>query len=189
MDRRELLKMITIVTGGAFIGGEALLTGCKTGPSIGGATFSPADILFLDEVSETILPTTKTPGAKAAKAGQFMTVFVNDTYDNDNQKIFHEGIGKLDDACKKATEKSYMEATPQQRTDFLTTLDKESSAFQKSKKNEDPMHYFTLMKQLTIFSYFTSKEGALQDLRYVAVPGKFDGEYPYKKGDKAWATT
>ena len=44
------------------------------------------------------------------------------------------------------------------------------------------------MKQLTLFGYFTSKEGATQALRYVAVPGKYVGDYPYKKGDKAWAT-
>ena len=31
MDRRELLKMIAVVTGGAVIGGELFLTGCKTG--------------------------------------------------------------------------------------------------------------------------------------------------------------
>jgi hypothetical protein len=24
-------------------------------------------------------------------------------------------------------------------------------------------------------------------LRYIETPGKFDGAYPYKKGDKAWA--
>jgi len=36
--------------------------------------------------------------------------------------------------------------------------------------------------------YFTSEIGATKALRYVAVPGKFDGSYPYKKGDKAWAT-
>ena len=32
-------------------------------------TFSDADISLLDEIADTILPTTKTPGAKAAKVG------------------------------------------------------------------------------------------------------------------------
>lgn len=189
MERRELLKMIAVVTGGAVIGGEFLLSGCKTGSSIGGTTFNPADISFLDEVSETILPTTTTPGAKTAKVGQLMTVMVNDCYGAKDQKIFHEGIGKLDEASKKANSKSFMDATPQQRTELLTALDKEAISYQKTKKPEDPTHYFTMVKQLTIFGYFTSKEGATQALRYMAVPGKFDGSYPYKKGDKAWATS
>ena len=187
MERRELLKMIAALTGGVFIGGE-LLTGCKTGASVGGAKFSEADTAFLDEVAETILPATKSPGAKAAKVGQLMVVMVNDTYEDKEQKIFHEGIGKLDAACKKANGVSFLEATPEQRTTLLTALDKEASAYQKSKQHDDATHYFTMMKQLTLFGYFTSKEGATQALRYVAVPGKFDGAYPYKKGDKAWAT-
>jgi hypothetical protein len=187
MERRELLKMIAALTGGAFIGGE-LLTGCKTGPTVGGATFSEADTAFLDEVAETILPATKTPGAKAAKVGQFMVVMVNDTYEDKDQKIFHEGISKLEEASKKANGKSFLEATPEQRTTLLTALDKEAKDYQKSKKSEDPAHYFTMMKQLTLFGFFTSKEGATQALRYVAVPGKYVGDYPYKKGDRAWAT-
>jgi Gluconate 2-dehydrogenase subunit 3 len=187
MERRELLKMIAALTGGAFIGGE-LLTGCKTGPMVGGATFSEADTAFLDEVAETILPATKTPGAKAAKVGQFMVVMVNDTYEDKDQKIFHEGISKLEEASKKANGKSFLEATPEQRTTLLTALDKEAKDYQKSKKSEDPAHYFTMMKQLTLFGFFTSKEGATQALRYVAVPGKYIGDYPYKKGDRAWAT-
>jgi hypothetical protein len=187
MERRELLKMIAALTGGAFIGGE-LLTGCKTGPTVGGATFSEADTAFLDEVAETILPATKTPGAKAAKVGQFMVVMVNDTYEDKDQKIFHEGISKMEEASKKANGKSFLEATPEQRTTLLTALDKEAKDYQKSKKSEDPAHYFTMMKQLTLFGFFTSKEGATQALRYVAVPGKYVGDYPYKKGDRAWAT-
>jgi len=73
-------------------------------------------------------------------------------------------------------------------TTFLTALDKEAKDYQKNKKKEEPTHYFTQMKQLTLFGYFTSKEGATQALRYVAVPGKYEGCIDYKKGDKAWAT-
>ena len=179
--------MIAAITGGVFIGGD-LLTGCKSGPSIGGPTFSTDDTAFLNEVAETILPATKTPGAKAAKLGQLMVVMVNDTYDVQDQKIFHEGIGKLEEACKKLNGKSFMEANAEQRTTLLTALDKEATDYQKAKKKEDAAHYFTMMKQLTLFGFFTSKEGATEALRYLPVPGKFDGAYPYKKGDKAWAT-
>lgn len=185
MERRELLKMIAAITGGVFIGGE-ILTGCK--PSVGGATFSDADTAFLNEVAETILPATKSPGAKEAKVGELMVVMVNDTYEDKDQKIFHEGIKKLDEASKKANGNSFMDATPEQRTALLTGLDKEAKDYQKSKKSEDPNHYFTMMKQLTIFGYFTSEPGATKALRYIAVPGKYDGSFPYKKGDKAWAT-
>jgi hypothetical protein len=81
-----------------------------------------------------------------------------------------------------------MESTPQQRHDLLVDLDKESKDYQKKKKEDDPNHYFTLMKQLTLWGFFTSEPGATKALRYVAVPGRYEGCIPYKKGDKAWAT-
>jgi hypothetical protein len=200
MDRRELLKMIAVLTGGVVVGGEAFLTGCKNPESIGGPTFSEKDIAFLDEVGETILPATKTPGAKAAHIGQFMKTIVNDCYEEDDQKTFHEGIKKLNDACDKMHGHSFMNATPQQRTALLTSLDKEAKDYQKqrSEKNKAakekdknaknlPNHYFTLMKQLTLWGYFTSKEGMTQALRFNPVPGRYDGCIDYKKGDRMFA--
>jgi len=187
MERRELLKMIALATGSALIGGELLLSGCTNTPAIGGDAFSESDISFLDEVAETIIPKTTTPGAKDAAVGTFMTVMVNDCYTKDDQKIFHEGIGKLDEACKKTHNTSFMKASPEQRTSLLTALDKEAKEIQQAKKKEDPSHYFTMMKQLTLLGFFTSKPGATQVLRHIPVPGKYDGNFPYKKGDKAWA--
>ena len=187
MERRELLKLIALATGTAFIGGDLFLSGCKNAPALGGATFSENDIGFLDEVAETIIPKTTTPGAKDAAVGTFMTVMVNDCYDKKDQQTFHEGIKKLDDACQKANNTSFMKATPKQRTSLLTTLDKEAKEHAKSKGKDDPNHYFTMMKQLTLFGFFTSKPGATQVLRHEAVPGHYDGALPYKKGDRAWA--
>lgn len=187
MDRRELIKMITLATGAVFIGG-GLLTGCKPEARLGGATFSEDDILFLDEVADTILPATKTPGAREARVGAFMQVMVNDTYELKDQEIFHKGIAQLNDACKKTTKKSFMEADATERTALLIGLDTEAKAYEKAKKEKDPHHYFTMMKQLSLFGFFTSEVGATQALRYKAVPGRYDGNVPYQKGDKAWAT-
>lgn len=195
MERRELLKQIAILTGGAFIGGELFLTGCKTGSSLE-AGFTPASVAFLDEVAETIIPATKTPGAKAAKVGEFMKVFVTDCYSKSDQEAFTKGIVQLDEASKKMHGKYFMEADPKQRHDLLVSLEKEAKSYNEplgkeneGKKDEDkkPVHYYTMMKQLTLLGFFTSKTGATETLRHIPVPGKYDGAYPYKKGDRAWA--
>lgn len=211
MERRELLKLITLATGSALIGGEMFLTGCKNEPKLGGAAFTDADIAFLDEVGETIIPKTQTPGAKETEIGKFMKVMVDDCYDDEDQKTFHEGIRKLDEACEAMHKTSFMKATHEQRLQLLQNLDKEAKEHQKKKgefdkaqnqkedeekakgntsfkKERMESHYFTMMKQLTITGYFTSKPGATQALRYMPVPGKYDGAFPYKKGDKAWAS-
>lgn len=210
--------MVSLATGAVVIGGEFFLSGCKNNDAIGAATFSKDDIAFLDEVADTILPTTKTPGAKAAKVGTFMTVMVNDCYNEADQKLFHAGISKLNDASTKKFSKGFIDLTVQQRLELLTEIDKNATAFNKKvnttfdalspeqktkmvldkntddkdpkadKMKENPDYYYVQMKQLTLLGYFNSKEGVTEALRYIAVPGKYDGNFPYKKGDKAWAT-
>ena len=95
-----------------------------------------------------------------------MTVMVNDCYEEKDQKAFHEGMKKLDDACKKMHGHSFMKATPEHRKELLVALDKERGEYQKTKTKEDPNHYFQAFKQLTIMGYFTSKEGREGATRY-----------------------
>jgi hypothetical protein len=192
MDRREAISRVALIMGGTLIGGEFLLSGCKTKTpaSVNIADlFDPKNVKFLDEVADTILPATKTPGAKAAKVGSFMGVMVRDCYTPADQQIFIAGIQKLNDAAKDKYSNDFITCTPAQRTELLTALDKEQKEYTKTKKPEDPNHYFRMMKELTLLGYFTSEIGCTQALRYLPVPGRFDGNMPYKKGDKAWATT
>ncbi len=191
MNRREALSSVALLLGGTIIGAEMFLSGCTNADKkIGsaGLQFSPDDISFLDEVGETIIPATTTPGAKETKIGEFMKTIVNDCYEEKNQKIFVDGMKQLDDASRKKNNKSFLESTPEQRHNLLVDLDKEQKEYTNKKKPEDPAHYFRMMKELTLWGYFTSEAGATKALRYVAVPGRYEGCIPYKKGDKAWAT-
>lgn len=186
MNRREALSRVAIIVGGTVIGAEAFLTGCKASTKT--VSFSKEDISFLDEVAETILPATNTPGAKEAKVGEFMSVMVNDCYEEKNQIIFMEGMKKIEEASQKMNQKSFMTSSAEERHKLLVALDAEAKAYQKNATSEDPKHYFSMIKQLTLTGFFTSEVGATKALRYVAVPGRYDGSAPYVKGEKAWAT-
>ena len=97
-----------------------------------------------------------------------------------------------------------MGLSPEQRNTVLMSLEPEAKEFNKQLDDREesargearlamkeftgaPPHYYTLMKQLTLFGYFTSEIGNKEALRFLPIPGKYDGAYPYKKGDKAWA--
>jgi len=187
MNRREAVQYIALLLGGTVIGAESFLTGCKTGTGKK-REFTPEDVAYLDEIADTILPTTKTPGAKAAKVGAFMPVMINDCYEETDQDVFFEGMKTINDLSDKDYGKKFMEITPQQRHDLLVKIDHEMKDYTKNMKQEDKNHYFRLMKQLTLLGYFTSEIGCTQAMRYEAIPGRYDGCIPYKKGDKAWAT-
>jgi hypothetical protein len=132
ITRREAVARVAALLGGvALIGGSALITGCRTEKTeIPFTPFTPDDIAYLDEIADTILPTTSTPGAKAAKTGELMARLVTDSYSLEDQRIFRAGMVKLDDASKdKNGGKTFMQATPEQRLALLKTLDKEQFDF------------------------------------------------------------
>ena len=192
MNRRDALSRVALILGGTVVGGEFFLSGCTNADKklgMAGINFTNDDTAFLDEVAETILPATDTPGAKDAKVGAFMATIVRDCYTEKDQKIFLDGMQKLNDASRKKNGKSFLDSNPQERHDLLTDLDKEQKTYTDNKKKDDPTHYFRMMKELTLWGYFTSEPGATKALRYVAVPGRYEGCIEYKKGDKAWATT
>ncbi len=189
MTRRDLLQNVAVLLGGSIVGGSVFsLSGCTSTDKQVNALFSESQVGYLNEIADTILPATSSPGAKAANVGNFMSVMVLDCYTEADQKIFMDGLKKMDELSEKQFSKSFVKADPKQRTELLTALDKEQKEYQAKKTKEQPSHYFRMMKELSVLGYFSSKEGATQALRYLAVPGKYDGSFPYKKGDKAWAT-
>ncbi|MBK1439309.1 gluconate 2-dehydrogenase subunit 3 family protein [Parapedobacter sp. ISTM3] len=189
MNRREALARVAWIMGGAVVGANLFLEGCtrKATKHVEGL-FEPEMVDFLGDVADTILPPTSSPGAKEAGVGAFIPVMVKDCYTANEQKTFVDGLGKLEDAADEKFGRKFQELNATERTELLAAIDKEAKDYQKSKTAEDPDHYFHLFKQLTLLGFFTSELGATKALRYVQIPGRYDGDYPYKKGDKAWAT-
>lgn len=188
MNRREALARVAWIMGGAVIGANLFLEGCTRRAANGVEDlFEPDAMDFLGDVADTILPPTSSPGAKAAGVGEFIPVMVRDCYTPEDQKVFLDGLNQLEKAANDRFGRNFQELSAEERTELLIAIDNEAKAYQGKKTEEDPNHYFHLFKQLTLLGYFTSELGATKALRYVQIPGRYDGDYPYKKGDRAWA--
>ena len=79
-------------------------------------------------MADTILPATKTPGAKAAKVGAFMALMVTDSYDARDQQIFRDGMRTIDEESQKENGVVFRKATRRQRLALLQRLDREQKA-------------------------------------------------------------
>ena len=187
MDRREAIKRVTMLLGGvALAGNSGLLTAVEraharvAAPGAQVGSFTAQDIALLDEVADTILPETKTPGAKAAHVGPFMALMVTDTYEDRDQTIFRDGLRQLNEAA-------FMQATPAARLALLERLDREQKAYMDARAEGAPRHYFRFMKELALLGYFTSEIGCTQAMRYAETPGGFEPCVPYRPGETAWA--
>lgn len=180
MKRRNVLKHLTLAAGGSLVIPTTLFYSCQS-EGYQPFFFTKKNLVLLNEIGETILPeTVGSPGAKALKIANFMDVYVADCYEVEQQKIIQEGLIKFQKDCQEKEGKSFLKMTTPQRHEWLVALDK-------SAKDSESTHYFTLLKRLILMSYFTAKDGAIKALRYLPIPGKFDGDYPFQQGDKSWA--
>lgn len=154
--------------------------------------FSADQDALVAEMTEVIIPTTNTPGAKAAKVNEIIDVILKDCYKEKDQKRFLDGLAHTDDLSRKTYSKTFVSLDNTQRNDIMKKLQEEAAEQRKEMASKPPAErvtpFFNFIKDLTLTGYFTSEIGATQALEYIAVPGRFQGCLPLKPGQKAWAT-
>jgi hypothetical protein len=138
MDRRDAVKSMAFLIGGTLsattIG--VFLEGCQSNTKSNANLFSADLEKMLPELAEVIIPTTKTPGAKAAGVGPFISMMVKDCYPEEAQKVFVKGLEDLEDRSKKDYSKSFVEVSAAQRQELLSKVRDETIAAQKKEKEE-----------------------------------------------------
>ncbi len=126
MNRREAVQRISLLMGGALSApAMAGILGQKTnlGESVQVTAQQEA---LLAEVADVIIPTTTTPGAKAAGAEKFIVRVMRDCYPMEDQKKFYAGLAKLDSDSKSAHGKGFAALSKDQKIGMvkkLTTAD------------------------------------------------------------------
>jgi hypothetical protein len=175
INRRGALQRVAFLLGGilsveltAGLRGEILYLGKK-------ADVTPNQTALLAEVADVIIPTTDTPGAKAAGVEKFIIRVMRDCYRYEEQEQFYAGLKRLEEDCQKRFGKPFAQLDAEQKN---TTV-KHCADHDRS--------FFSRIKQLTIAGYFTSEIGATKALEYLPIPGRFEGSVPLKPGQKAWA--
>lgn len=182
MKRRELLKKSIFVS----VGGLALgyLPGLANGQAASQNSEFDADLkVLMRRVSALIIPETDTKGA----VGTLSDVTALELVRHCNHSSFLNAIkamfSALDDAAQQAFGKSASVLDISHFTDLVTCLDKGEKPF-----SPDSQHTFRALKQLIVFCYCTSKEGATNELVYLPVPGGYSGSVPYSSIGAAYSS-
>jgi len=212
MNRREALRNVAVLMGGVLSATtlSVISEGCKTSDKKG-ELFTAEQQSTITELADTIIPTTGTPGAKAAGVGSFIAMMIKECYPENVQKIFSDGLDDLDDRSKSKFSNSFVAIDSKQRAVVLQEVvdkvrndkekgekEKRSGRYGTATNNEggrtstapsakkDP-NFFQLAKELTMLGYFTSEIGCKQALVYTPVPGKWEACTDMKPGQKASA--
>ena len=183
MNRREALSATAALLGTAIIGSQAFLSGCNS-KEVKLDGFGPDVLALLDEIGETILPATESsPGAKEGKIGEFMKVIVSDCYSPEERTKFFEGLTTVQQTARKTYDTDFVSLTREQKSTLMLSFDEEA---RRGSEDAKSAHFFTMLHQLTVWGFFSSEPGATKALRFVPIPGRYEGCIPYVAGEGAW---
>lgn len=184
MNRRDALKAAGVLVGGALVASSGVLTACATtahDQPLPGRVLSQGNQDLLEEVADTLLPTTPgSPGAKAAGAGPAINLLLSDCYEPPDQQRALKGIADFRAACRTRAGGEFASLSRDKREAFLREVDAEA-------KKAGPTHYFNLFRELSNRAYFSSEIGMTRALRYIRIPGRWNGCVPLERGQPAWA--
>jgi hypothetical protein len=187
MNRRDAVKATGVLLGGAAILGA--LPACRPEPeplekSTGEKVvlaerrmlLSAADEALLLVFADTLLPDTDaSPGARQAGCGPAMNLLVTDCFDTAGQQRVTAAL-----AAFRTRAPNFVSATQPDRETLLRTLDAEAV-----KAGE--AHWFHILRDLSLRTYFSSEVGVTKALRYVREPGRYIGIVKLQSGQPAWA--
>ncbi len=187
MQRREALKRITWISGGALSAPIAagILQGCQADSSSDWmpSVLTEDQLSLVAEITETIIPATDTPGAKDALVHRYVDIMLKDIFAEEDKNRFLAELDQFAQDAQTQYGKSFVNCEPSKRAEHLKSYGESA----RNITNPTDIPFFTTIKQLTLSGFFTSEVGATQVLRYVAIPGKYEGCIPLEEGQKAWA--
>ena len=176
MNRREAVKTTGVLLSGILITSVGL-TACK-GDSrhIGAGVLSAEDQALVEEIADTLLPTTPdSPGAKAAGVGPVINLLLTDCREPAEQKRVVDGLKQF----RNMVGDHFASMSQSNRENWLRRIDAEARSNQE--------HYFNLVRELSLQAYFSSEIGTTKALHYIMTPGKWVGCVPLQPGQRAWA--
>jgi hypothetical protein len=177
MNRREAVKTTAVLLSGVLVTSAGLTACARDSRNMGAGVLNTADQSLIEEIADTLLPTTaSSPGAKAAAVGPIINLLLTDCREAVDQKRVIDGL----QAFRNTVGDRFASMPAADRENWLRRIDAEAIA-------AGPNHYFPLMRELSLQAYFSSQIGMTKALRYILEPGKWVGCVPLKPGQSAWA--
>ena len=139
----------------------------------------------LAAAADVIVPRTETPGALQAGVPQFVAAVYASWMTDGERERFAAGLAALDARARAAQRRSYASCRAAERAGLLRTAiaadayaGAAASLSQRIAASDVP--FALRLRDLVVFGYFTSEAGANRALRYMAAPGRYDGDVPMR---------
>jgi gluconate 2-dehydrogenase gamma chain len=177
MDRRKVLRGLALMFGAELLLPirAAIAQGLDSVKLTGASLFGGGLREDTAALVETIIPETDTPGAKEAGVADFIEFMLQEWYPAEDRERFLGGLANLREYCMQQYQQRFSALEQEDQVWVIAALqDGQAGNFE-----DGGQEFFTHVKQLTIFGYYTSEIGMTVERRYLPVPGRYDGAYPY----------
>jgi gluconate 2-dehydrogenase gamma chain len=166
-----------------LVGGAAALTrfGRKTTGVPGNAdpALAPEQFAVLEQVCETIIPTTDTPGAIVAGVPGFISEMLKEWASPKSRAEVASVLEAIEKLAWSRFGAAFLELAPERRLEIVSAFDAECVG------RQDPA--YGKFKHLVLVGYYQSEIGATQELRYELVPGAWRSCVPLSEIGRASA--
>jgi gluconate 2-dehydrogenase gamma chain len=116
--------------------------------------FTAPEYAIVERLTEIIIPTDATPGAKEAGVAEFIDFMVFS--DPEQQYPFRTGLAWLDAHSEQNLSKKFIGLTPEQQTSLLEPLGVKAKA---RPGEEYGRSFFAMMREFTVTGFYTSQIG------------------------------
>ncbi len=195
MQRRDALKRTALMLGYALSASSiaAIMNGCTVDNKVaemGLDAWTPGYLSkengkVIAHLAECIIPETDTPGAINAGVHSFIDTAVSDRFTTAEKETFNKDLENFKNRFQEVIGKAFLDAKDAERTEFLIQFEKE--AFDQSKTEGAPKHFWFTMKELTLLGFCTSEAGSKQALKFDPIPGEYNSCIPLSEVGRAWA--
>jgi hypothetical protein len=188
ITRRDALGRLGVLAGGVLSASvvSGLAGGCRAvAPDSGYAlqTLSVHQFELVGALSETIIPTTDTPGARDAGVPAFVDQMLTTWYsDADRQQVL-TGLDRLDAEAKALGNAGFANAPAEQQISIVQSIAVPDTGGNAARSELNQL--FRHMKELTVVGYYTSEIGATQELRQMPM-GEYKADIPFSDVGRAW---
>ncbi|TXS91955.1 gluconate 2-dehydrogenase subunit 3 family protein [Parahaliea maris] len=182
--RRDLLRRAALLCGSVASASltTRLLAGEDPRALVTTATFTERQQAAVSRLSDMVIPPTDTPGALAAGVPDFIASVVGHWYEAAERKVFLEGLERLDARSRERGLQDFAAAGEALREELLREEEQLAiSPTDASGVAQSVPRFFTQLKELVVFGYYTSEVGMKQELAYLPMPGYYDGDYDLSK--------
>lgn len=177
MNRREALKNISISFGSITLsaGVLSMLQSCQSNNSDWSPEFfSNNQLSFVDRMFELIIPETDTPGAISLNLSSFVDSYINRNIPSKNQSELSAEINEFLNIILKNESKNNISEVDDISLETYLSNHIDNKSFKES-NGENYSQICELLREMAVRSYKLSEYVLINKLRYVPVPGYYDG--------------